>query len=252
MIPDITFLLIGSLRVESGWHLKMHSHRDFNELIIPIQGQEDVYTADGKEFIIHPGDAILFPRQCSHEEFNRQSTTLETIFISFAGDVGKEFIKVSDPTTKLRELAQYLLQLNLTEDADIEFLRQAYLTAIVGEFLFMARKTCTTDLFISKVRKFIYNNISDKISIESLAKHVNMSKFHFIRKYKSFTGITPMEEVRRIRLNEARNLITATELPLKVIAFTTGFSDEYIFSKNFKKVFGRPPGSYRQKIAKRQ
>ena len=98
---------------------------------------------------------------------------------------------------------------------------------------------------VTEIRAYIHRNLASPIQVDKLAKFANMSKYHFIRKYKSLSGITPMEEVRRMRLQEARNLITATCLPLKQIAEMTGFNDEYVFSKNFKKFFGTPPGSYK-------
>jgi len=90
-------------------------------------------------------------------------------------------------------------------------------------------------------------HISDPLSIEHIADQMNMSKYHFIRTYKKMTGATPGEDFRKIRIEEAANLIGATDLPLKEISEITGFANEYHFNRVFKKVMGVPPGEYREK-----
>jgi transcriptional regulator GlxA family with amidase domain len=57
-----------------------------------------------------------------------------------------------------------------------------------------------------------------------------------------------MEELRRIRLHEARNLLLTQNLSLKEIAPAVGIGDEYQLSKLFRRTFGLSPRDMRSKI----
>ena len=56
----------------------------------------------------------------------------------------------------------------------------------------------------------------------------------------------PMEDVRIIRANYARELILGTSLPLKEIAPRAGLGNEYAMSRIFRRYFNMPPGAWRR------
>jgi transcriptional regulator GlxA family with amidase domain len=60
------------------------------------------------------------------------------------------------------------------------------------------------------------------------------------------TGLTPMEDLRQLRLEAARDLLLTTDLPLKAIAPRTGLGDEYHLSRLFRRAFGIAPGALRR------
>ena len=228
------------------WSMKMHRHEHQNELLVVTRGKERVLTDSGEEIIINTGDAILFPQGRGHEEYNHTKSKLKTLYLSFTGNFGSEFTVVHDHGSRLRNLTQQLFSLNHVQSPLVDDLRQSYFMTVIGEFLLLAQNT-DTDILVTQIRDYIQQNLAKPIQVDVLAKIAFMSKYYFIRKHKSLSGITPMQEVRQMRLREARNLIASTHLPLKQIACMVGFSDEYIFSKNFKKLFGSTPGSYKKR-----
>ena len=76
-----------------------------------------------------------------------------------------------------------------------------------------------------------------------------MTKYHFLRRYRALTGKTPMEDVRAIRLDFARNLILTTDLPLKLIAVQAGLGDAYQLSRLFRKHLNLAPSALRRASA---
>ncbi len=63
----------------------------------------------------------------------------------------------------------------------------------------------------------------------------------------SLTGETPVELIRRIRLNKAAELIEKKFGNLSEIALEVGFNNPAYFSECFKKQFGVTPSQYQQK-----
>ena len=50
----------------------------------------------------------------------------------------------------------------------------------------------------------------------------------------------------QLKLNQAKSLLLGTDMPVKIIAFETGFESIYHFSKVFKEKTGSSPSQYRQ------
>lgn len=96
---------------------------------------------------------------------------------------------------------------------------------------------------ILKGREFIDSNFTESITIARIAKTAGMSEYHFFRLFKQMNGSTPYQYILSTRLKHASLLLRA-DYSVSDIAFTTGFSDIYSFSKAFKKHFGVSPTSY--------
>jgi AraC family transcriptional regulator len=84
------------------------------------------------------------------------------------------------------------------------------------------------------------------LDIDELARLIRMSASHFTRSFRKTVGLTPHRYVIQCRVEKARELLTATDLPLIEIALTTGFSDQSHFSRRFQELTGVPPGAYRR------
>lgn len=61
------------------------------------------------------------------------------------------------------------------------------------------------------------------------------------------TGVSPINYLILIRLQQARQLLMTEEYPIKEIARAVGYEDAYHFSKSFKKQYGVSPSALRQK-----
>lgn len=99
--------------------------------------------------------------------------------------------------------------------------------------------------FLKKVIDFIHENIlDDKLSIESVAEELNLSKTQFYKKIKTLTGQTAVEFIRSIRLKYALTLMDTKRYTLAEIAYQAGFSSPSYFTRSFKEQFGKPPSEY--------
>jgi AraC family transcriptional regulator len=92
---------------------------------------------------------------------------------------------------------------------------------------------------VNKVIDFIEDNISEKLDLEELANVANLSKFHFLRIFKTLVGETPLQFIMRLRIEKiASLLIHRPNESIGNIAGEFGFLDLTNFSKNFKMYYG--------------
>lgn len=100
---------------------------------------------------------------------------------------------------------------------------------------------------INRVLDYIEQNIANPFTLEELASVASFSKFHFNRIFRAFTGETPFQFITRVRLEKgATLLLTRPRDTISDIAFTCGFSDIAIFSRNFKSQFGKSASQFRR------
>jgi AraC-like DNA-binding protein len=95
---------------------------------------------------------------------------------------------------------------------------------------------------VFQAKSFIDEHITDNLSLEKIALHIGISKYHFIRIFKSVFGISPYQYQKRKRLDFAKlDLMGDTEILTTAIRY--GFSDAPTFTKAFKQQFGQTPGA---------
>ena len=99
--------------------------------------------------------------------------------------------------------------------------------------------------FVDIVTKLILDNISDSgFTIDRLCKEMAMSRTMFYVKLKSYTGKSPQEFIRIVRLERAAVLLRSGHYVSKV-ADEVGFDNAKYFSTAFKKYFGVSPSKYK-------
>ncbi len=98
---------------------------------------------------------------------------------------------------------------------------------------------------LQRVIYTIEYNLEDDINLAQLSQQAHISMYHFSRLFEIYTGLSPMEYVRRRRILHAAVTIYSGEKILPV-AIRYGYSGHSAFSKAFKKVFGYSPSLYRK------
>jgi AraC family transcriptional regulator, arabinose operon regulatory protein len=81
--------------------------------------------------------------------------------------------------------------------------------------------------------------------IAHLAQLCRLSEPHFYRRFKQATGSTPIDWLRRERINHARRRLLESNDPIKQIAEQVGYNDPFFFSRDFKRYTGVAPKNYR-------
>lgn len=104
------------------------------------------------------------------------------------------------------------------------------------------------DTLIDAARDEIRLGFTEKLSLESLAKQLNVTPRTLSRRFLSATGMTPIRYLTRHRLLIARRLLQSTDLQIQQIAEQTGFASSTVFGRTFSKVYSQTPSEYRNSL----
>ncbi len=84
------------------------------------------------------------------------------------------------------------------------------------------------------------------IRVVELAQIAGMSESHFSRQFKSAIGTSPIDWLRRERINQAKRRLIESDDPVKEIARQVGYADQFFFSKDFKRMTKLTPTQFRE------
>jgi two-component system, response regulator YesN len=99
---------------------------------------------------------------------------------------------------------------------------------------------------IRNAKEYIQKHFNEsRISLNEVAKEVNLSPNHFSMIFSNETNHTFIEYLTRTRLQKAKELLCETEMRLADIAYEVGYNEPQYFSYMFKKNYGLSPKEYR-------
>lgn len=98
---------------------------------------------------------------------------------------------------------------------------------------------------VEKAKRHMAENFAESLLLDDVANIVYLSPFYFSHVFKEQVGMTFIEYLTYLRVNEAKRLLRETLLPVGSIAAQVGYSDVNYFSRVFKKEIGSTPSRYR-------
>ena len=99
---------------------------------------------------------------------------------------------------------------------------------------------------VKKIILFIEKNYSSEITLEQISDFAAMSKSVVLRDFKSVLKISPLQYVKKIRIEKSCQMLSSTDEKISSIALECGFNDMSYFSKSFKEQTGKTPEDYRR------
>ncbi len=148
-------------------------------------------------------------------------------------------------TERLKTTLAMLEQLeNDTFENDFEY-RKHLFSDLVTQYELEHRIFKSADQLIENAVDEIRRNLHRGVSLEEIGERSGLSYVQFLRRFKSFTGMTPSDFIIALRLQKAKTMLADTELLIKEIAYACGFENEYYFSNFFKKHTSLSPSAFR-------
>lgn len=217
-------------------------------------------TYHGQRFPLNAGDCVFLDclEEYAHESSKEEPWELN--WVHFHGrqaallyehyqELGGNFLFHPGNLSLFLDTLEILYETQKNPSSNRDFLSHRYLTDLIALAACEIGKDApgSTTAKIYDIQNYLDSHFAEKISLEYLAEHFYISKFHLAREFKRITGSTPGNYLTARRISHAKTQLRFTELPLDVIAGECGLSDTSYFIKVFKGAEGMTPGEYRSK-----
>lgn len=231
--------------------------------IILSEAGEGVLKYDNMSVKIPAGSAIFLPANYPHE-YRAVSNGWRVKFVTFDGYSAAHVlsllgltrptvVQIGDkkPFTALFERMTRLLSTDKVYGCAIcsglvyQFLLEFYRSADIKP----SRGRAERSELIAGVLGYIEEHYKEDFPLSVLSEKAGVSHQHFCRVFKESMNVRPKEYINRLRIREAKRLLTETKKPIAKIAEEVGFSESAYFCAVFKKAEGRSPLEYRKAAA---
>lgn len=120
------------------------------------------------------------------------------------------------------------------------------ITLIINNQMSLDKSSVRED--IQAIDAYIRSNMDKKITLSSLACHVNKSESYLSRIFKASTGMNLIQYTNIVKINHAKELLADPTLSIKEISLSLGFEESSYFNRIFNKICGINPSDYRKEI----
>lgn len=248
-----------------------HSHKP-HEIYYLRKGQR-YYFIDDRIYHVHQGDLIFIPSFVLHRTTAADSNEHERTVIYFQDEFLQDLIPnlPAHPVMKRFYSEPKVVRLKLTDQIGIENIlaklsleyqkqlpdSQLYLKILLIELLLFANRIEPADASIyeplspihekiHKIVRYLRANYQKPISLNELAHQFYISQYYLSRMFKTVTGLTMVEYLNTIRIQEAQKLLSDGILPITEIASMVGYESQTYFGRMFKRITGLTPREYRK------
>ncbi|MQW22349.1 MULTISPECIES: AraC family transcriptional regulator [unclassified Lactococcus] len=263
--------------------LECHYH-DYYEIGYLEQGELQYYL-NGNSVLLKAGDCIVLnsgtlhhaeaPRSNANNSIMKVMTFsseiivgdnnfLQEKFFSRMNELRVSGVKISRDDELGKQMTFHIkriIKLN-SDSLTYELGIISSLSAIWNIFLeYMSKNNSdifymTKEIMIQKEKNvkvllnYIQNNMSEKITIETLCEYAGISRSDCFRSFQLFTNKVPMTYINDLKLKKAAKQLIVSNDSIKEIVNRFGLVNSSYFGVQFKKKYGESPLKYRKKMTK--
>ena len=101
---------------------------------------------------------------------------------------------------------------------------------------------------IRKAQQYVQENVTQKLTVTVVAEAVGVSASYLTALFQKHLRFSPGEYIRRIKLQQSKQLIREGQMNFTQIAETLQYSTVHHFSRQFKQTFGMTPTEYAKSV----
>ena len=103
----------------------------------------------------------------------------------------------------------------------------------------------TSDKVINRCQEWAALNYKTPSPVSAMVELSGLPERSFIRRFRTATGMTPLDYVHVLRLEEAKQMLETSDLPIPAVAGEVGYEDTSFFGRLFRRKTGLTPTQYR-------
>ena len=252
-----------------GYYPKAHYH--FMERNQPINQHiftycvdgEGWFTINGKTHQVTQDQFFILPAGVPHRYGANENNPWTIYWMHFKGTLSSSFVKGLTQPNDIKPNASSRIneRISLFEEIfhilEMGYTRNNLLYASSALFHFLGtlrflqqyrnvvqHGNCEDDIIAQSIH-YMKENINKKLSHDALARHAGYSPSHFSALFVKRTGYSPSRYFNYLKIQEACQLLSFTDLKISQICYKIGIEDSYYFSRLFSKTMGMSPRQYK-------
>lgn len=115
-------------------------------------------------------------------------------------------------------------------------------------YALLTRHGQVEDSLVQYCQQWIAEHYNRPAPVQAMTEMSGLSERSFKRRFLGATGMTPIEYVQTLRLEEAKQWLEASELPVEAVAGEVGYEDASFFGRLFRRKVGLTPSQYRKRF----
>lgn len=237
--------------------LQKHCH-DCYEILCVISGQGE-YILEGSSISIRKRSLILLPPLAYHSVTSSSDSGLEAYVIHFQKSLLPDYaLSMLDGLFAEQENGRYFSPDSVPESLSALFdqfgvaarlpdeQKRAFVSTLAAQIVILLSAAAgegvsfADDELGAKVIRYLNSNIEKNVSLDKLAKHFFVSKYHLCRAFKRYSGTSVHAYINHKRIMYAKQLIESGETAQSA-AYKVGFGDYSAFYRAYVKIVGVSP-----------
>ena len=219
-------------------------------------------VADGQDLLLKQGDIVIYGPNQWHMQYADIEVAPRYVTISFdlaGGDLtpllNRKFTAPQQAVTLLQQMLREQERMDaFSNDMIISQLSLLLLSLLretetpTGTKLQTANAVHSENEIIRQAQQYISSHIREKLSVPLVARQVDVSPSYLTALFHKNLQISPGEYIRRIKLQESKQMIRENDLNFTEIAAALQYSTVHHFSRQFKEKFGITPTEYAKSV----
>lgn len=217
-------------------------------------------VADGQELVLSQGEAVLYGANQWHMQYADIDVAPRYVTISFEvqdGNLDALLNRILRPSQLGVTLIQQILREKEKRDPWSMDMIAAQLTQLLLSLLRQQESTSklmasnslnSENEIIRRAQQYISAHIRDKLSVPHVARMVDVSPSYMTALFHKNLQISPGEYIRRMKIQESKQLIREGNMNFTEIAAALHYSTVHHFSRQFKDKFGITPSEYAKSV----
>lgn len=202
------------------------------------------FSEDGTEYEIHPGQYHI-QKKNSYQSGNKVSLSPKYLYVHFFAECSNNNEVIPfDGEYNYSELKSLMYRLDILSHNNGTSIEK---TAVFFNILSNLYQSKKRNKLSDQIAAFILKEIHNEISLEMLSSKFHYSKNHIINVFRSEQGMTPIEYMNNLRIQEAESLLEITSDPIVSISEKCGFNNYSHFFRLFKQKNSVSPAKWRER-----